>query len=190
MRALTFKTYHTLRRQLRQNSKQFKERKSFYICRQKLHSWVSTLAFAFRQSGHISPVFLMVLQVSQNFWRKKFLENSLSLTAKVTSSVSSGWTSFMPSTCRMLPLTRLAYLLTADCVMPRISATFSCFKSYVTTSSRAMYALIAGMITLAAVSHGSITVSPSTVAQVKYISMTNVIIFWRTSSTACRRPGE
>ena len=54
------------------------------------------------------------------------------------------------------PLAFRVYLLTADCDIPRISATWFWLKPYVSTSSLAIVALTAGINVLTAISQGTI----------------------------------
>lgn len=62
--------------------------------------------------------------------------------------------SSMSSISIVCPLVFLVYLLTADWVIPRISATWFCFMPYFSKSCLAINALIAGITDFTATSHG------------------------------------
>ena len=76
--------------------------------------------------------------------------------SKFTILLSRGCISSRSSILITCPLTPRVYLLTDDWDIPRSSATLACFRPYVSTSSFAIAAFIAGITDLTAISHGII----------------------------------
>jgi hypothetical protein len=126
----------------------------FYV-KQTEHSSISIFGSVLWQNWHIRPFLRIVMHV----WQKR-LSNSARLGSPSMSRFIMlfirGCISSMSSIFITCPLTCRVYLLTADCDIPRASATSFCFRLYFSTSSFAIAALIAGMTDFTAISQGII----------------------------------
>jgi len=102
---------------------------------------------------HMSLFRLIALQAVQKYFMSSLLDmfwlaNDKHISLMIT------WISSIFSTCKTAPLTCLAYLLTAVCVIPKSFAISVCLSPYDCVSSFAIYALKDGMTDFTAISHG------------------------------------
>jgi len=122
-----------------------------------LHCSMFSVGFARLHSSHMSRFFRMSLHVAQ-ICSAKVVLSRLPLTSEVAVFMICILTSFCSSIEIVPPLTWWVYLLIAVWVMPSRWAASICFIPWVSVSSFARRARIAGTTDFTAISHGSFIV--------------------------------